>query len=226
MSEQTAQKNESDNQSLSIEQIKSIVESLLFASDAPLTIKQLHKNIGNCEIDMIREAVAVLEKDYAERGVVLFRISGGYQFRTNLQNASWVQRLVAQRPPYITKAQLELLAIIAYRQPITRPEIEHIRGVDCGSPLRVVLERGLVRTLGKREEPGRPMLYGTSKGFLEFFNLNSLRDLPTLHEFQELSEENLELVDHLDQSTKPTEESSEASLEESSEASTNNLDSE
>jgi segregation and condensation protein B len=97
----------------------------------------------------------------------------------------------------LTRAQLETLAIIAYRQPITRPEIEDIRGVDSGATLRLLLDRALIRVLGKKEEPGRPILYGTTREFLDFFSLGDLRELPTLREYSELSPENQEMVRRL-----------------------------
>ena len=114
-------------------------------------------------------------------------------------NAHWVQQLVAGKPVKLTRAQLEVLAIVAYRQPITRPEVDEVRGVDSGGTMKVLLDRGLLRVLGKKEEPGRPMLYGTSKEFLEFFNLKDLKDLPTLREFYELSEESMAKIRELDE---------------------------
>ena len=112
-----------------------------------------------------------------------------HQLRTAPHSAPYVQKLLQAKPVRLSRAQLETLAIVAYRQPITRPEIDDIRGVDSGGTLKMLLERGLLRILGKKEEPGRPMLYGTTREFLEFFNLRDLRDLPTLREFYELSEE-------------------------------------
>ncbi len=169
--------------------LRSIVESLLFAADKPLTLRQLGDLLGESELERVRAAVAAVGQDYVSRGVQLHSVAGGFQFRTNPENASWVQKLLAQKPVRLTRPQLETLAICAYRQPITRPEIDEIRGVDSGGTLKMLLERGLVRILGKKEEPGRPILYGTTREFLEFFNLRDLKDLPTLREFHELSEE-------------------------------------
>ncbi len=115
-------------------------------------------------------------------------------------NAHWVRQLLAGRPVKLSRAQLETLAIIAYRQPITRPEVDEIRGVDSGGTVKALLDRGLIRVLGKKEEPGRPMLYGTTKEFLEFFNLKDLKDLPTLREFYELNEESMAKIRELDES--------------------------
>ncbi len=178
--------------------LKLIVESLLFAADKPLTVLQLRHLTGERKLDAIQGALDALIEDYRERGVVLGELAGGYQFRTHPTSAEYVQRLIAGRPVRLSRAQLETLAIIAYRQPVTRPEIDEIRGVDCGGTLKLLLDRSLIRVLGKKEEPGRPLLYGTSKEFLEFFNLRDLRDLPTLREFHELSEESMRVVEKLD----------------------------
>ncbi len=169
--------------------LQSIVESLLFAADKPLTLKQLGELLGETELARVRAAVAAVELAYESRGFQLHQVAGGYQFRTNPDNAQWVQKLLAQKPVRLTRAQIETLAICAYRQPVTRPEIDEIRGVDSGGTLKTLLDRSLIRIVGKKEEPGRPILYGTTKEFLEFFNLGDLKDLPTLREFHELSEE-------------------------------------
>jgi segregation and condensation protein B len=120
---------------------------------------------------------------------VLEEVAGGWLFRTSAQYAPFVRDLTNERPVRLTRAQVETLAIAAYRQPITRPEIDDIRGVDSGATLKLLLERDLVRILGKKDEPGRPLLYGTTTHFLEFFGLKSLKDLPTLREFTELNDE-------------------------------------
>jgi segregation and condensation protein B len=106
-----------------------------------------------------------------------------------------VRELTSERPVRLTRAQVETLAIVAYRQPVTRPEVDDIRGVDSGATLKLLLERDLLRILGKKDEPGRPILYGTTSAFLEFFGLKSLKDLPTLREFTELSDESLRVAE-------------------------------
>ncbi|HPH69234.1 MAG TPA: SMC-Scp complex subunit ScpB, partial [Kofleriaceae bacterium] len=141
------------------------------------------------DVSRIEAALAKIAVDYADRGIVLSSVSGGYQFRTRSQFSSWVQQLIAGRPVRLSRAQLETLAIVAYRQPITRPEIDEIRGVDSGGTLKVLLDRQLIRALGKKEEVGRPVLYGTTKEFLDFFSLGDLRELPTLREYSELTDE-------------------------------------
>jgi segregation and condensation protein B len=174
-----------------------IVESLLFAADKPLTLQQVGGFVGENDLSHVREAIASLEAHYYERGIQLHNVAGGYQFRTNPKNATWVQKLLAQKPVRLSRALLETLAIVSYRQPITRPEIDEIRGVDSGGTLKTLMDRSLVRMLGKKEEPGRPILYGTTREFLEFFNLKDLKDLPTLREFHELSEEHKAQVEAL-----------------------------
>jgi segregation and condensation protein B len=179
--------------------LKTILESLLFAAEKPLTPAELRRLTGCNDASAIRAALEALMEEYRDRGVALYDVAGGFQFRTHPSNSEYVQRLIAGRPVRLSRAQLETLSIIAYRQPVTRPEIDDIRGVDSGSTLKVLLDRSLIRVLGKKEEPGRPLLYGTSKEFLEFFNLSELRDLPTLREFHELTEESLREVEALDQ---------------------------
>ena len=169
--------------------LQSIVESLLFAADRPLGLRQLADLVEESEVERIRGAVLAIEQSWRDRGVQLQEVAGGYQFRTHPANAGWVQRLLQQKPVRLSRQLLETLAICAYRQPITRPEIDEIRGVDSGGTLKTLMDRALVRILGKKEEPGRPLLYGTSKEFLEFFSLRDLKDLPTLREYHELSEE-------------------------------------
>ncbi|MBI4703229.1 MAG: SMC-Scp complex subunit ScpB, partial [Deltaproteobacteria bacterium] len=144
---------------------------------------------------LVEQALAELAADYAGRGFQLHAVAGGYVFRTNPELAAEVRRFAAQLPVRMTRAQLETLAIVAYRQPITRPEIDDVRGVDSGPVLRTLLERELVRIIGKKEEPGRPLLYGTADKFLELFGLAALTDLPTLREFTELSPESREIYE-------------------------------
>lgn len=181
--------------SLAPEQLKSLVEALVFASDKPMTLLRLRQLTRISDTARLEAALHELAADYGERGLVLQQVSGGWQFRTRTEWATWVQQLIAGRPVRLTRAQLETLAIVAYRQPITRPEIDDIRGVDSSATLRLLLERGLIRALGKKEEVGRPMLYGTTKDFLDFFSLGDLRELPTLREYSELSDESRRAVD-------------------------------
>ena len=167
----------------------SIIESLLFAAAKPLRVQDLRKVLAETSKQQIQLALKHLMAITVERGVVLAQVAGGFQYRTHPDNAVWVQKMLQARPARLSRTQIETLAIVAYRQPITRPEIDDVRGVDSGAVLKTLLERDLIQIVGRKEEPGRPLLYGTTVRFLEFFNLRSLRDLPTLRDFRDLSEE-------------------------------------
>jgi len=176
-------------------QQKALVEALIFATDRPVTLQRLRQLTRITDMARLQGILDELEQDHASTGIVLQSVSGGYLFRTASQYSTWVQQLIQGRPVRLSRAQLETLAIIAYRQPITRPEIDQIRGVDSGGTLKVLLDRHLVRILGKKEEPGRPLLYGTTVEFLDFFSLKDLRELPTLREYSELSEESRQMIE-------------------------------
>jgi segregation and condensation protein B len=176
------------------EQLKHLVEALVFAADKPITVQRLRQLTRVGDVRRLEQALSQLAVEYAARGIALQVVSGGYQFRTNTSYSVWVQQLIAGRPVRLSRAQLETLAIVAYRQPITRPEIDEIRGVDSSATLRLLLDRSLIRTLGKKEDVGRPMLYGTTKEFLDFFSLNELRELPTLREYSELTAESRKVM--------------------------------
>ena len=169
--------------------LKSIVESLLFVADGPLTLQRFSDVLEGVSRDEVR---SVLEEIQAElenerRGVRLVEIAGGYQLRTPKVNADWVKKLLGGRPPRMSRATLETLAIIAYRQPITRAEIEAIRGVDVDGVVGTLLERNLIRAVARKDVPGRPFLYGTTPEFLQLFNLKDLSHLPTLKEMEEIT---------------------------------------
>jgi segregation and condensation protein B len=168
--------------------LASIIESLLFASDRPLTLAELKRLVGERDGGKLTAALEDLRARRAESGVHVVQVAGGWHLRTNPENVAWVSRILAGKPPRLSRAMLETLAIVAYRQPITRPEIDEIRGVDCGPVLKTLLERNLVRMIGKKEEVGRPILYGTTPEFLRTFSLRDLTELPTLREFHELGE--------------------------------------
>jgi segregation and condensation protein B len=174
--------------------LKHLVEAIVFAADKPVTMQRLRQLTRIADVRRLEEALEALAIDFADRGIALQHVSGGYQFRTNTSYSAWVQQLVAGRPVRLSRAQLETLAIVAYRQPITRPEIDEIRGVDSSATLRLLLDRSLIRVLGKREEVGRPMLYGTTAEFLDFFSLQDLRELPTLREYSELTAESRQVM--------------------------------
>jgi segregation and condensation protein B len=174
--------------------LRGLVEALVFASDQPIRPADIAK-LAQAPTRQIKEILDELVAEFAGRGVQLEEVAGGFAFRTNVAFAPFVRDLIGQKPVRLTRAQLETLAIVSYRQPITRPDIDDVRGVDCGPVLRTLLERDLVRILGKKDEPGRPILYGTSQGFLQLFGLSSLKDLPTLREFTELNEESRRVVE-------------------------------
>jgi segregation and condensation protein B len=168
--------------------LRGLLEALIFASDAPIKPKELAK-LASAPVKQVNELLPEIRHEFSTRGIHLEELAGGWVFRTSAQYAPFIRDLTKQRPVRLTRAQVETLAIIAYRQPITRPEIDDVRGVDSGPVLKLLLERDLVRILGKRDEPGRPLIYGTTTHFLEFFGLKSLKDLPTLREFTELTDE-------------------------------------
>ncbi|GIW39625.1 MAG: segregation and condensation protein B [Candidatus Binatia bacterium] len=161
--------------------LRSVVESLLFASPEPLSDRRLAELTGE-SASSVRRVLRELASEYAEagRGIRLEEVAGGFQLRTAPENAAWVRALFRERPRRLGRAALETLAIVAYRQPITRAEIEEIRGVDVEGVLAGLVERGLVRICGRKETVGRPLLYGTTDAFLEQFGLRSLADLPPL----------------------------------------------
>ena len=172
-----------------MEDIKYIIESLLFVVDEPLTIDRIKKILVQAEAGEIREAMAELTAEYEARGggFYLDEVAGGYQIRTRPQYTDWIKKLIQPKPLRLSKPALETLVIIAYKQPIIRSDIEHLRGVDCGGVIRMLLERKLIRVLGRKEIAGRPLIYATTKRFLEIFDLKNLRDLPTPKEIEELA---------------------------------------
>jgi segregation and condensation protein B len=173
-----------------MDNLKNVIESLLFASDAPLTVDKIGSILETNDAEAIRDALTSLGEEYEsqKRGFFLCEVAGGYQLRTRPENREWVRRMRQTRPARLSRAALETLAIIAYKQPVLRSDVEHLRGVDSGGVLRSLLERGMIRILGRKDLPGRPMVYGTTKRFLEVFDMKDLKDLPTLKDLQELGE--------------------------------------
>jgi segregation and condensation protein B len=167
------------------------VESLLFVSQEPLSIQRLTAVISDVSKAEVSQALRSLEEELAQdgRGIRLVEIAGGFRLVTKQEYASWIKRLdKAKSAAKLSRSALESLAIIAYKQPIVRSEIEEIRGVETSGVVRTLLERKLVRIVGRKEVPGRPIMYGTTKYFLEHFGLNDLSQLPPLREFKELGE--------------------------------------
>lgn len=171
-----------------MDDIKNIVESLLFVAESPLSMEHFKNAIPEAETDQINQTILTLIKEYELKngGFLIHEVAGGFQFRTRPEYKEWIRRLLQPSPPKLNKPAMETLAIIAYRQPILRSEVEYIRGVNSGNSLRILMERKLIRVLGRREIPGRPLVYATTKKFLETFDLKDLKDLPSLKEIDEL----------------------------------------
>lgn len=171
--------------------VKAVLEALLFVSGEPLSVERCTAVLGQVTKSQVQASLRALQQDYQREGRALqvVQVAGGYRLATKEQFAPWIKRLdKAKAPAKLSRSAVESLAIIAYRQPIVRGEIEKIRGVETSGVLRTLLERKLVRMVGRKDEPGRPILYGTTKHFLEHFGLKSLADLPPLREFKELGE--------------------------------------
>jgi len=171
------------------DEVKSILESLLFVADGPQSVQRFGEALESVELDLIQEILNELQSELAGpgRGVRLVEVAGGYQLRTAKANADWVKKFLGGRPARIKRATLETLAIIAYRQPITKAEIEAIRGVDVDGVITTLLERNLIRAVARKDVPGRPFLYGTTVEFLQLFNLKDLSQLPTLKEMEDIT---------------------------------------
>jgi len=182
-----------------MDKLCSILDSLFFVSDRILSLSELEEVLTEFSTKQIKESIQKLIdiNQSSETGVELVEVRGGYQYRTKVDNKDWIIRFQKAKPQRLSRAALESLSIIAYRQPVTRPEVDEIRGVDSSGVIRMLLERGLVRILGKRDEPGHPLLYGTSKEFLSFFNLKNLSDLPPLKEYTELGEDSMKKLQTL-----------------------------
>jgi segregation and condensation protein B len=178
---------------LDTREVKAIIEALLFAAEAPLKSEKIGELLG-LERGMISALLRELVQESASagHGFLLCAVAEGYQYRTRPEYAEWVRRLGHHRPFRFSRAALETLAIIAYRQPVTRAEIEYLRGVESGAVVKTLLEKRLVKILGKKEIAGRPLIYGTTRDFLEFFGLRDLSGLPTLRDFSELAPDALE----------------------------------
>ena len=174
--------------------LKPVIEALIFAADHPVSLERILGVLEGESRDDIKGALKELIEDYrgAQRGVYIEEVSGGYQMRTQSEYSSWIKRLFKIGMQKISKASLETLAIIAYKQPVTRAELEGIRGVDSSGVLATLLERRLAKIVGRKDEPGRPIVYGTTKEFLEVFSLKDLSHLPTLKDIESLEEKEIE----------------------------------
>lgn len=181
-----------------MENIQAIIEALVLVSETPLALEKICAVLNEVEKPRVKDALDKLIAEYEERqsGICLQEVAGGYQFRTRAELSAWVKKLKVSKPASLSPASLETLAIVAYRQPIVKAEIESIRGVDVSAPLKGLLDKKLVRIVGRKDVPGKPIIYGTTRRFLEVFNLKDLSELPTLRELKELnqSKENLENI--------------------------------
>jgi segregation and condensation protein B len=173
-----------------MEEMKAIIEALVFAAEMPLSVERIAEVLAGAEKTAISRTLQELAEEYGDRkgGIELYPVAGGYQFRTRADLGVWVKKLRTAKPPGLTPAALETLAIVAYRQPVVKADIDRFRGVDASGSLRGLLEKKLVRIVGRKDVPGRPILYGTTRKFLEIFNLQDLSALPTLRELKELQE--------------------------------------
>jgi segregation and condensation protein B len=185
------------------EKIKNIIEAALMVSDKPLSIARIlelfEKDAEAMDRETIRSALDQLQEDYRDRGIELREVASGYRIQVRSDYAGWVNRLFDEKPPRYSRALLETLAIIAYRQPLTRAEIEDIRGVGVSTTIiKTLQEREWIKVVGHKDVPGRPELLATTKEFLDYFNLKKLSDLPSLAEIKELNKLNPDLFDSLE----------------------------
>lgn len=180
-------------------EVKRIVEAALLAAHEPVPVARLEKLFAAGELpdenprQLLRDTLAELSDELTDRGIELVRVGSGYRFQVRQSMSPWVSRLWDEKPPRYSRALLETLALVAYRQPVTRGDIEQVRGVSV-SPniMRTLQDRGWIRAVGQREAPGRPSMYGTTREFLDYFNLKSLDELPPLNEIRALIEPVLE----------------------------------
>jgi len=174
--------------------LKLILEALLFSSDKPLTVKDFHSCLPDAEVSDIKSSLKVLEHDYEvlDRSFTLKEVADGYQFRSRSEYGSYILRLLQTTPNRLSRPATETLAIIAYKQPVLRHEIERLRGVDVGGILKTLLEKDLINIMGRKELPGRPLIYGTTKRFLEVFDLKDISSLPKLKEIKDFGAEEYE----------------------------------
>lgn len=177
--------------------LKTIIEAIILSSDTPMSLDKLQTVFEDEQVPaktVLREAISELESDYQGRGFEIVEVGSGYRIQVKHDMQHWVSKLWEEKPAKYSRAFLETLSIIAYRQPITRGEIEDIRGVSINSAImKTQMERNWIRIVGRRDVPGHPSLYGTTKEFLDHFNLKSLDDLPSLMELRDITEINAEL---------------------------------
>jgi segregation and condensation protein B len=174
-----------------MEEKVAVIEALLFASETPLTAERMAEILPDTDKKEIVPHLERLMREYDARGggICLQEVAGGFQFRTRTDLAPWIRKLKAGRPAMLSPAAMETLAVVAYRQPLVKSEIDRIRGVDASGALKGLLEKKIVRIVGRKDVPGKPIIYGTTRKFLEVFNLRDLSELPTLRELKDLQEQ-------------------------------------
>ena len=180
------------------EQAKYIIECLIFASEVPLTIEKIRDVLEDKSKKELKELVKELIADYQklERGIIIREVAHGYQFCTKPEYAHLIHKMRKSKPYHLTQPTLETLAIVAYKQPVTKAEVELVRGVDCTGVLKSLLEKKLITFQGRKEVMGRPFLYGTTSRFLEVFGLTDLSSLPSIEEIKQLKEADFPLLEH------------------------------
>lgn len=196
--------------------LKMIIEALLFSADKPVTIRDIHSCLPDTKTDEIKNAIKVLQYEYETlgRSFHLKEVADGYQFRSRSEYGLYILKLLQASPSRLSRAALETLAIIAYKQPILRHEIERLRGVDVGGILKTLLEKGLIKIMGRKDLPGRPLIYGTTKKFLEVFDLKDISSLPRLKEIKALGADEYKPTPQTeDQSREPEESESQQASE-------------
>ncbi|WP_022852833.1 SMC-Scp complex subunit ScpB [Thermodesulfatator atlanticus] len=167
-------------------ELEKALEAVLFAAGRVVTLKELRKIFPEKSSQELKEALISLKELYKDRGITLNEVAGGYRFETRPDFAPYLRRLIFGSPPKLSRAALETLAIVAYKQPITKAEVEAIRGVDSSGALRNLLEKDLIKICGRKDVPGRPILYGTTPKFMEIFGLKDLAELPKLEELEKM----------------------------------------
>lgn len=176
-----------------VDRLRPLIEALLFAAGDPLPAKKMVEFVEGSTLEEVKATLEDLATEYLTRGIRLLEIAGGWQMRTAPEHQRYVRKLFRERPQRLTRAATETIAIVAYKQPVTRQEIEAVRGVDSGGVLESLVERRLAKVIGRREVAGRPLVYATTQEFLELFGLRSIRELPTLaelgNEFERMSEQ-------------------------------------
>ena len=189
---------------MEFEKVVGVVEAALLTADGPMQVKELAGLFNSEEIDendssrVVKECILELEKRCESRSIELKRVASGYRFQVKQEYGEWVGRMLKERPPRYTRALLETLSIIVYKQPVTRGDIEELRGVSVSQNImRTLLERGWIKIVGQKEVPGRPSLYATTKVFLDYFDLKSLNELPEISEIQELVLKEAQTVENL-----------------------------